>query len=359
MQALNHSLVPLDNCKLDDDSKEKNPCSDGNTKIEEYGALNSATEAWWATGAHTIPVHLIEEVDENVRAQMPGNTNIISIGPHGNSTWSRTAEIQTEVEGEPVSYFIKVTDYRSGEIMYRSEFESLKAIYRAVPGFCPRPIAWGSYASDQGVHFLLCEFVDMYDEPPDQILLPQRLAELHRNAISPDMKYGWHIPMASGQLPLTLPKSDSWEHFFTHYLRFQFRAEEIAQGPRPPVMETLVQVLFNRLIPRLLRPLETGGREIQPRLLHTDFWDGNASVDEQGLPIMFDPCCMYGHNEFDVGVWLNPRMVTGQPFINSYHNFFAPSAPEEDHVGRNILYSLAFEARVSATILGTSLFREE
>ncbi|KAI0156578.1 Fructosamine kinase-domain-containing protein [Xylariaceae sp. FL1272] len=327
----------LDNPEVTQDTHKLAP----DNQDEDFGALEGVTEAWWTTGVHIISAHLIEDVDENVKALLPESSVILSIDPHGNSTWSRTAEIQTELDGEPISYFIKVTDYRSGAIMYQSEFESLRAIDQAVPGFCPKPIGWGHYASDPDVHFLLCSFVEMIDEPPDQVLLPQRLAELHQKAIAPDMKYGWHVPMASGQLPLTLPKSNSWEFIFMQYMRFLFRAEEIAQGPRSEVMERLVTALFDRIIPRLIRPLETGGREIVPRLLHTDFWDGNVSVDEQGLPVTFDPCSMYGHNEFDIGVWLNPRVVTGQPFINSYHNFFAHSAPEEDHVGRNVLYSLS------------------
>jgi hypothetical protein len=72
-------------------------------------------------------------------------------------------------------------------------------------------------------------------------------------------------------------------------------------------------------------------------------------------------------------------MVTGQLFVNSYHNFFARPAPEEDHHGSNTLYSLyvstsyypnswvslltkerrAFETRVPTTIVGNILFRYE
>ncbi|KAH9896159.1 Fructosamine kinase-domain-containing protein [Xylariomycetidae sp. FL2044] len=326
---------------------------------EELAPLEGATEAWWTSGVHVIPQHLIEKVDENVIALMPEGTEVISIGPHGNSTWSRTAEIQTDLGGEPRSYFLKVTDYKSGAIMYRSEFESLQAIYEAMPGFCPRWIGWGHYASDPGVHFLLSSFVDMFDEPPDLVLLPKTLAQLHMKAIAPDGKYGWHAPMIGGQLPVCLAKSDSWEEFFVRYLRFWFRAEEVAQGPRPPVMEELVIALFQRIIPRLLRPLETGGRDIVPTILHTDLWDGNVAVGETGLPIIFDPCSFYGHNEFDLGVWTNPQVVTGLPFVNSYHDFCERSPPEEDHDGRNVLYSLAFETRVSATLVGNIFFRND
>ncbi|KAK8108333.1 uncharacterized protein PG998_010346 [Apiospora kogelbergensis] len=84
--------------------------------------------------------------------------------------------------------------------------------------------------------------------------------------------------MAGGLIPVVLEKSVSWEDFFVRYVRYLFRAQEIAQGPRTPEIERLVNLLFNRLIPQLLRPLETGGREITPTLLHTNLWDGNLLV---------------------------------------------------------------------------------
>ncbi|CAJ2503753.1 Uu.00g111470.m01.CDS01 [Anthostomella pinea] len=167
---------------------------------EDLEALDGATEAWWTSGAHVIPQYLIEEVDESIKALMPDGTEIVSIGRHGNSTWSRTAEIKTELHGEPVSYFVKVTDYRSGEIMYRSEFESLKAIHAAVPGFCPRPIGWGCYASDPNVHLLLTAFVKMLNKPAHPVLLPRRLAELHQKATAPGSTGGTYLWLVVGCL---------------------------------------------------------------------------------------------------------------------------------------------------------------
>ncbi|KAK7990724.1 hypothetical protein PG990_015004 [Apiospora arundinis] len=54
------------------------------------------------------------------------------------------------------------------------------------------------------------------------------------------------------------------------------------------------------------------------------------AIDPDDDPIIFDPACTYGHNEMDLGVWTNPRMVTGMPFINNCHDFFPRSAPTED-----------------------------
>ena len=137
----------------------------------------------------------------------------------------------------------------------------------------------------------------MHDDDPDPEFLPQALAELHHKAIAPDGEHGFHVTMSSGGLPVKLAKSQSWEDFFFRYMRYMMTAEQIAAGPRTSEMVRLLNALFNRIIPRLLRPLETGGREISPVLLHTDLWAGNSGIDVEGLPIIFDPCSMYGHSE--------------------------------------------------------------
>ena len=63
-------------------------------------------------------------------------------------------------------------------------------------------------------------------------------------------------------------------------------------------MQQLCQGIFDKVIPRLLRPLETGGRQIQPRLIHGDIWAGNASTNvDTNLPVIYDGACLYAHNE--------------------------------------------------------------
>lgn len=91
-------------------------------------------------------------------------------------------------------------------------------------------------------------------------------------------------------------------------------------------MERLLKVLFDRIIPRLIRPLETGGRETIPRIIHTNLWSGNRAVNEGGELVISYPCAIYGHSEPDLGVWALPREPFGSAFTNSYHNHFVRSA---------------------------------
>jgi len=231
---------------------------------------------------------------------MPPDTEILSISPHGISSWSRSACIETTLDGKSVAYFLKATPSKSGKIMFNGELESLRAIHAAMPDFCPEPIGTGVYESDPNIYFFLSGFIDMLDEPPDPNTLPEKVAELHKRAVAPDGMYGFHVPTTAGLLPVKVAKSKSWEDFFARYMRYLLLAEQLAQGPPKDKDEydRLTELLFNRLIPRLLRPLETGGRTIEPRLLHTDIYDGNCGTDsEDGRPIVFDPCSMYGHNE--------------------------------------------------------------
>ena len=70
-----------------------------------------------------------------------------------------------------------------------------------------------------------------------------------------------------------------------------------SQGPDTEVQQ-LYEVMLKKVVPRLPRPLETGGRQIQPRLVHGDIWDGNVSTDiATDNPIIFDATCIYAHNE--------------------------------------------------------------
>lgn len=55
---------------------------------------------------------------------------------------------------------------------------------------------------------------------------------------------------------------------------------------------------MTKIIPRLLRPLESEGRTLTPCIVHGDLWDGNASVDvNTGHPMIFDGTPLYAHNE--------------------------------------------------------------
>lgn len=71
-----------------------------------------------------------------------------------------------------------------------------------------------------------------------------------------------------------------------------------AAGGKCEELENLLPALFEKVIPRLLRPLETDGNTVTPMLVHGDLWCGNASMRlEDDAPIVFDPSSFWAHNE--------------------------------------------------------------
>ena len=181
--------------------------------------------------------------------------------------------------------------------MLHGEFESMKAIYALLPDFVPKPIAWGTYKSMPNTHFFLCEYREMTDVMPDPQKFSTRLAALHQNSKSPNGKFGFHINTYSGNLPQVTEWEDSWEIFFAKSMKLALDLEIKAKGPDPE-FDTLVPTLFEKVIPRLLHPLESEGRSVKPSLVHGDLWYANSGTDvDTGEPLVFDACCFYAHNE--------------------------------------------------------------
>ena len=71
--------------------------------------------------------------------------------------------------------------------------------------------------------------------------------------------------------------------------------EELSQGKHDEEFEELKEKLRINIIPRLLRPLESGGRKVTPCLIHSDLWPGNCMPDADTDEIMiFDSCAYWG-----------------------------------------------------------------
>lgn len=237
------------------------------------------------------------------------------------------------------------------------EFTSMSAIFAATPGFCPRPVAWGSYESIRDVHFYLADFHEMTDELPDVHTFTAKLADLHRLGTSPNGKFGFPCTTFHGNTPLEHGWTDTWEEYFTSRTKVIVQMEQKAQGANQEILDLAVP-FFEKVVPRLLRPLEIGDRRIKPSLIHGDLWYGNATMDaDTEMPLVFDAASFYAHNECglpifslprmktetnfadDLGVWRAPWNKIGRPYISRYYKHFPVAPPEEDCDDRNLLYS--------------------
>jgi fructosamine-3-kinase len=241
----------------------------------------------------------VHDVDSSVVAELPAGCRILSTEGHGVSFWANTARIDVVLaDGQTEhSFFIKVLSNDTGRKMVHGEFESMKAIYNLLPDFVPKPIAWGTYQSNPDTHFFLCEYREMADDMPDPEKFSAQLALLHKNSKSPTGKFGFHITTCSGNLPQLNDWEDKWETYFAKSMRWALDLELKARGSHPE-FNTLIPTLFDKVIPRLLRPLESEGRSVKPSLVHGDLWYANSGTDaDTGSPLVFDACCFYAHNE--------------------------------------------------------------
>lgn len=192
-----------------------------------------------------------------------------------------------------------------------------------MPDFCPRPQAWGTFKSNPDLHFLLCDFREMDQDVPEMDRFTSMLAEFHSTSstMSPNGKYvswwlfhcriprlslininslitqGFHCTTYNGNLAQDNTWTDTWEEYYKNNIIRMLQLEKEARGPSTE-LEELSKPFLEKVIPRLLRPLETGGNSLKPCLIHGDLWYGNTSTDiDTGEPITFDASAFWGHNE--------------------------------------------------------------
>ena len=159
------------------------------------------------------------------------------------------------------------------------------------------PIAYGTLDLDPSSSFFLTAYLNLSKEVPGPAQLAEVLKKLHGESASPTGKFGFHVPTFNGVVPLVNDWCDTWEEYFARQLRADIEWEHSIRGPDPE-FDATADEFFEKVIPRLLRPLQTGGRSIEPVLVHGDLWPGNVQIDGATQRIvLFDSCCCYGHNE--------------------------------------------------------------
>lgn len=269
--------------------------------------------------------------------------------------------------------------------MTEGQYESDKALNDVIPSFCPKPFVWGKYtAPGPANYFLLSEFRQLGQQPPEPVLFTQRLAELHKRSVSPTGKFGFHVTTCHGKAAqLTDLWEDSWEALFHKQMAHVFAMDQAKQPPHP-LMDYCAQLILDQCIPKLLRPLQSDGRSIKPCLVHGNIWDGNTATDPRsGGPFIFDGTAFYAHNEFELGNWRTPRhRLSSKTYLRSYKRYFPASEPgtciscsdsstiyaifavlaltlcvEEDWDSRNLLYSLRVNLTAAWLIPGAN-YRE-
>ncbi|KAI0112615.1 Fructosamine/Ketosamine-3-kinase [Hypoxylon sp. NC0597] len=189
---------------------------------------------------------------------------------------------------------------KSSRALVEGEFHSAAIINDVVAGLVPKAVGWGEYHDGKSqVYFFLGDFHDMnYSINPEPVSFMSKIAELHQ-VTSPNGMFGYPVPTACGKMERTVTWEKSWVKSFTNLLNDVIRYDNETNGPWPEY-DTACKQLIDVVIPRLLGALQSEGRSITPSLIHGDLWERNVGIDrETGEAVVFDPGCVYAHNEMD------------------------------------------------------------
>ena len=308
---------------------------------------------------------------------LPRGLTILSADSYGSSAWSVTARINAKKpNGTPARFFLKVrlghcsaaqaksgrsvfkcTTESSGQAQLAGEFAAMSELYKTIPSLVPQPRAYGQLRlKAPATYFFICDFVNISDRLPDPASLATRLAELHRNSVSPTGKFGFHVPTYDGKLPQTTDWDSSWPSYFGKLLTGVLRLDIEVNGPWKE-LEDLAERVVQEVVPRLLGALESDGRSIKPCLIHGDLWEGNIGTDiETGNIYIFDACSYYAHNEMEIGMWRTEHhRMKAKAYKCEYLRNMEPSEPVDEWDDRNRLYSDKTKLMYSAHVPGTNV----
>jgi fructosamine-3-kinase len=187
------------------------------------------------------------------------------------------------------SFFIKLNQAHL-IAMFEAEFAGLEELAQSNAIKVPVPILSGVFSDTA---FLVLEsFILTSGNRQSDEKLGQQLAALHQIK---QPFFGWHLNNTIGSTEQVNTSTDDWPTFWRdRRLNFQLSFAEkngystrlIQSGKK---LSNSLHCFFNSHTPH-------------PSLLHGDLWSGNASMTEQGDPIIYDPACYYGDRETDIAM---------------------------------------------------------
>ncbi|KAI0913074.1 Fructosamine kinase-domain-containing protein [Ustulina deusta] len=294
---------------------------------------------------HSLPYPGDFRVDDNVLAQFPSETQILSAKRLQKSAWSVTAHLHLRLpDGSEQRVLLKSAPGVHGQTMMEGEFKAMSEIYKWAQDLVPKPLAFGQYAAmDPEAYFFLSEAVNMREKMPDPSQICAKLAHLHSESKSPTGEFGFHITTCQGRVPQSVSWEKSWTTFFTRLLQHVSKLDFKYNGYWEE-LDMIEKRLVSNVVPRLLGALETDGRSIKPSLIHADLWEGNIGIGaKDGKVYVFNSAAFYAHNEMEIGEWrCHYHKIHDGAYTESYLEHCGPSEPKDEWEDRNRLYSIYF-----------------
>lgn len=229
------------------------------------------------------------------------------------------------------------------------EHESLNAIHRTVPSFCPKSHAHGVFADNAARSFLVTDFLDLGSSAPggSGVSLAAKLAKLHTTPTP--IPEGFESPMfgfpattCCGATPQDNTWNASWADFYAdNRLRAVCRAGVKSNGADGE-LEAAVEKVADKVVPRLIGPQTL--KNIQPVVVHGDLWSGNhgrGQIAGQGgaEEVVFDPSAVYGHSEYELGI-MQMFGGFGASFMKEYEKLVPKAEPVSEWEDRIALYEV-------------------
>ncbi|KAF3917194.1 Ketosamine-3-kinase [Dactylellina cionopaga] len=256
----------------------------------------------------------------------------------GGSGFASTLKVQS---GDK-RFFVKTGTGQSSKVMFEGEYESLNAIYNAVPELCPRGITHGQIGDD--TYFLATEFLELgggfSKRSGDSLAV--KLAKLHSQSAPSNGRFGFPVTTCCGSTPQNNTYEDSWSSFFVNRRLLSILQSCIESNGSQPELTDYV----NRIVPiakHLLSRLSPVSSK--PVVIHGDLWSGNQSQGSippritTPVPVVFDPSGCYAPAEYDHGIM---AMFGGfdRNFWKEYESIVPRGEPVEEYEDRVALYTL-------------------
>ncbi len=184
-------------------------------------------------------------------------------------------------------FFVKVGPLKALE-MEKLGLETLAATKTVT---VPKPLF---IYHNEDIALLAVEYIKLSSlTKPSQKTLGKQLAKMHL-AKAPK-EFGFSHDNSIGATPQINEWCVDWPVFLiTHRIGYQLELiHKKYQDHR--VLELGLQ--YKERIPELFENIS-----IKPSLLHGDLWTGNAASFGKDQPIIFDPCCYYGHSEMELSI---------------------------------------------------------